>query len=62
MELLAALIDEKWLAAALAATAYLLERQERLSDKKRFLDRLEKGTEQLNSITDVLLILRERIK
>ena len=62
MDILSALISEKWLLAAIALSGYFLERKERLADKEAFRRQREAFTQRLATLSDVLLVINERIK
>lgn len=61
MELLTALLAEKWLLSAFLFLWGTLERKERFVDKKTFGEERKAMASKLDRQSDVLLVLQERL-
>jgi len=59
---MSALLTEKWLLSAVLFSWAWLERQERQQDKIRLAEERKHLAEKISAVTDVLGVLKERIK
>lgn len=62
MEVILALLTEKWILSAVLLGAYLMERRERMADKLVAHNQREEFGKRIDALSDVLLVIKEHIK
>ena len=62
MELLTALLTEKWILSAVLFAGYVLQHRERVEDKRRYSESLEAFADKMDVLAKALTSLEGRIK